>query len=233
MQAIILAGGRGERLRPLTDTLPKPMLPVGGKPVLWHQIMLLKKHGIADIVICGNYLFDSIRDYFGDGSAFGVGIRYIRESEPMGTGGPVKLAEGLLRGSFVLMMGDVMTNLDIAGLISFHEMKAGAATLVLRETDHPEDSDIVQLDSEGRVVRFFFKNENSKLGNLGNAGVFVFARSILDHIPEGPCNLERDVLAPLAAKEAMYGFVTSGYVRDMGTFERYGKVKSDFERGVL
>src|SRR3989338_6527928 len=103
MQAVILVGGRGERLRPLTDSIPKPMLPVDGKPVLWHQIMLLKKHGIHDIIICGHYLLSKIRDYFGSGKELGVSIEYVDEPQPLGTGGAVKNAQRWIKGDFVLL----------------------------------------------------------------------------------------------------------------------------------
>lgn len=233
MQSVILVGGRGERMKPLTDLLPKPMLPIKDNPVLWYQLMLLKKHGISDIIICGYYLFDTIKEYFSNGSAFGVSIKYVYEEEPLGTGGALKNAEHEIKEDFIVLNGDVVTNLNIKELVKFHKEKKGIATLVLRETDHPEDSDIVEINNENKVVRFFFKKDKNKVGNLGNTGIFVFKKEILDHIPNEPCILEKDVIAPIITFSPIYGYVSKDYIRDMGTFERYEKIKKDFESGVV
>ncbi|MBI2578434.1 MAG: nucleotidyltransferase family protein [Candidatus Aenigmarchaeota archaeon] len=233
MQCVILAGGRGERLRPLTDSLPKPMLPFGGKPLLEYHLSLLKRHGITDVVICGHYLFDSIKNHFGNGGAFGVKISYVHEEKPLGTGGAVKNAAGEIKEDFILLSGDVATNLDITALAGFHKEKNALATLVLRKTDHPEDSDTVQIDGQSRVTNFFFKDEKIKKGNLGNTGLFAFKKSILDRIPETPCNMEKDVVAGLIHDFPVYGYVSGDYIKDMGTFERYEKVRKDIESGAL
>lgn len=233
MQCVILAGGRGERLRPLTDTLPKPMLPFGGKPLLEYHLSLLKRHGVTDVVICGHHLFDSIKNRFGSGSEFGVKISYVYEEKPLGTGGAIKNAEGEIKEDFVLLSGDVATNLDITALAGFHKEKNALATLVLRKTDHPEDSDIVRIDGQNRVVNFFFRHDKSKSGNLGNTGLFAFSKDVLDYIPETHCNLEKDVVAVLIHDFPVYGYVSGDYIKDIGTFERYEKVKKDIESGAL
>jgi len=232
MQSVILVGGRGERMTPLTDLLPKPMLPIKDKPVLWYQLMLLKKHGIRDIIICGHYLFDTIKEYFGDGSDFDIKIKYVYEETPLGTGGALKNAEHEIKEDFVVLNGDVVTNLNITDLVRFHKEKNGIATLVLRETDHPEDSDIVQINEKNKVVRFFFKKDKDKIGNLGNTGLFIFNKEILNYIPKETCILEK-VLSNLASSLHLHGYVSRDYIRDMGTFERYERIKKDFENGVL
>lgn len=233
MQAVILVGGRGERLMPLTDSLPKPMLLVAGKPVLWHQIMLLKKHGIRDMIICGHYLFSKIRDCFGSGKELGVSIVYVDEPQPLGTGGAVKNAQRWINGDFVLLYGDVVTDLDITKLVEFHKKNLAAATLVLRKTDHPKDSDIVQIDKNNRVIKLFPKPHPDNVGDLGNTSLFALSRQILDHIPDRPCNLEHDVIAGLVSSLPIYGYVSADYIRDMGTPERLEKVRKDVESGAV
>ncbi len=227
LKAVILVGGRGERLKPLTDTSPKPMVPVKGKPVLQYQIELLKQHGVRNIVLCGHYLFEKIKDYFGNGEKFGVNIEYVDEETPLGTGGGIKNAERLIHGSFLVFMGDILTNLNLTSLIDFHIKHHGLGTLVIRETDHPDDSDLVKVDNNNKVLRIFKKHEKNKEGNLANTGFFVFNREILNKIPNGISNLEGDILYNIVGKEIIYGYLSSDYIKDVGTMERYKNVNSE------
>ncbi len=229
LKALILAGGRGERMRQLTDKLPKPMLPVAGKPVIQHQIELLRKHGIIKIVIAGHYLFEVIKNYFGSGEKFGVEIEYCDEEIPLGTGGAIRNAERFLSEveSFVVLSGDVMTEIDIKSLFQFHKNKKALATLVLRHTDHPYDSDIVEVDRDGRVKKIIGKGQ--KKSDTANTGNFVFQKEILNFIPKGFCIIEKDVLSQLCDSENIYGYLASEYTKDMGTPERYENVKKYFE----
>ncbi|MAF80301.1 hypothetical protein CL629_04470 [bacterium] len=229
MATLILAGGEGRRLRPLTETMPKPMVPIVGKPVLEHLIELNRKEGIKRIIISGSYMFDYIKEYFGDGSRFGVSIEYVDDGEePLGSGGPLKKCEDILPEHFVVMSGDAITNFAIHELVNMHMQKKGIATIVVRETDHPEDSDIIEVDDTGRAVHFFSKLEKEKKGDMGNTGLFVFKKEALAFAPEKG-NLEQDLLRPLIEKEKVYCYInTKYYIKDIGTKERYEKAEKDF-----
>lgn len=230
VKAIILAGGRGERLRPLTDKIPKPLIPVNGKPVLWHQIMLLKKYGVRDIVICGYYLFDKIKDYFGNGSKFGVNITYVNEKEPLGTGGAIRNSERLIKNTSIVIYGDEMVEMDISKLLKFHKTKGGLATVVVHKTDHPEDSDLIKLSGDCLVRDFFPKSERKpKNLKLAKSSVYVIEKSALKFIGQ-KCDFDRTVLPKLIKKKAAFGYLTDEYIKDMGTFERYEQVRKRFEK---
>lgn len=228
VKAIILAGGRGERLRPLTDKLPKPLLPINGKPVLWHQIMLLKKHGVRDIVICGHYLFDKIKDCFGDGSRFGVNITYVNEKEPLGTGGAIKNCERYIKNTSLVVYGDEMIEMDLSKLIQFHRNKGGLATIVVHETDHPHDSDLVETNKDGLVTAFFSKGGKKDL-KISKSSVYVIEPPVFKFI-EDKCDFDRTVLPKLINKKAVFGYLTDEYIKDMGTFERYEVIRKRFEK---
>ncbi|MBI2075758.1 MAG: HAD-IIIA family hydrolase [Candidatus Aenigmarchaeota archaeon] len=227
IKAIILAGGRGERLRPLTDKLPKPLIPINGKPVLWHQMMLLKKYGIRDIVICGHYLFDKIKKYFGNGKKFGVNITYVFEKEPLGTGGAIKNAERLIKNTSIVIYGDEMIEMDISRLLRFHKTKSGLATIVAHKTDHPEDSDLVEINKGGLVTGFFPKGSEKKGLKISKSSVYAIEPAAFKFI-EDKCDFDRTVLPKLINKKAAFGYLTDEYIKDMGTFERYEQVRKRF-----
>ena len=230
MPAVILAGGRGERMRPLTDTLPKPMLPVAGKPVIEWQLELLRRHGVKKVVICGHYLLDKIADYFGNGSRLGISIEYVDDGpEPLGSGGALKNLEGKVVSDFIVLSSDVMTTLDISALALAHASSEALATIVVRETDHPHDSDIVQVGADKKAVRFFPKKETEKVGNLGVTGASVLNSAVFKSIKNVPCNLEGDILADMIKRgENIRCHLSADYIRDMGTPERYERVQKDF-----
>ncbi len=232
-QAVILAGGRGERLKPLTDTLPKPMLPVAGKPLLEWQLLLLKNHGITNIIICASYISDKIKDYFGS-DWNGMKILYPEESQPMGTGGAIKncsewlAAKGggsSLDENFLVINGDVANLVDFSSIIDFHFSKGALATLVVRHSDHPKDSDILDVNENGRVIGFVGRGQDTK--TLANTGLFVLNKEIVKKIPDGFCTLEKDVIVK-HLDENVFAYISDEYIKDMGTLERYEKVKQDF-----
>lgn len=227
LNAVILVGGRGERMGPLTDALPKPMLPIRGVPIMERQIKLLKRHGIRNMVVCGHYLFGKIKDYFGDGSSFGVRLTYVDEAEPLGTGGAVKNAEEFITSDdFVLFNGDVATNVNVGNLIKFHLNKKSLATLVLRVTDHPLDSDAVEVDSSGLVTRFIGRDQEEI--RTANTGIMMLSKGFLKFMQRGFSSLEKDHIARFAGKEKIYGYVSSDYFKDIGTIERYNLVQEEF-----
>jgi len=227
-KAVILAGGRGERLWPLTKSIPKPMIEINGKPLLEHHINLLKRHGINEIIICASYLVDKIKEYFGNGSKFGVKIYYPEEKELLGTGGAIKNAAEYLKDteSFIVLSGDVVTNIDISSLIRFHNSHNGIATVVVRESDHPYDSDIIRLDKNNRVVEYIGRGQEDV--KTANTGISILRSEIVSLIPNGVSNLEKDILFSIINKEKIYGYMSKDYIKDMGTHERLEKVRKEF-----
>jgi histidinol-phosphate phosphatase family protein len=229
MQAVILAGGKGERLG--LKNIPKVMVRIGSKPLLQRQIELLVSFGITDIVLCVKHLSEKIKKYFGNGEKFGAKIIYSEEDDFLGTAGALKLAEDLLEKNFILLYGDIMLDMNLAKLVTYHKKKKGIATLVVHPSDHPEDSDIVDVDKDGRVKKIWRPKEGEKFRNLTNAAVFVFSKKITKYIPGKKfANIERDIL-PLVLErgEHIYAYETDEYIKDIGTPERLKKVKNDFK----
>ena len=239
MQAVIMAGGKGTRLAELTrDEIPKPMVELAGKPLLLWQIERLKENGIQDILLVIGHLGSVIRDYFGDGSRFGVKIRYFEEKEPLGTAGSFYYLKDLIRDEeFLMMSGDLMFDIDFDRMVQFHREKKAAATLFVHPNGHPYDSDLLVLDEEERVIRFDSKHNTRDYWyeNCVNAGIFVFGRRIFDYVPEPvKRNLENDVIqAMVQSGEAVYGYRSPEYVKDVGTMERIHQTQQDLERGII
>jgi mannose-1-phosphate guanylyltransferase/phosphomannomutase len=184
MKAVILAGGKGTRMGEFTKEIPKPMLQVGGKPILEHQINLLHRYGFAEVFVLVNYLKDSIIDYFGNGEKFGITINYYEEKEPLGTVGGVKEIEELLTDDFLILYGDVMIDMHLGRLIEFHKNHKSECTLVLHPNDHPFDSDLVDISENHQVTEFFPKphDSNKYYKNLVNAGAYIFSPIILSFL---------------------------------------------------
>ena len=236
MKAVILAGGKGTRLAEYTREVPKPMLKVGGISILEHQINLLIKYQVNEIIILVNYLKDIIINHFGDGSTYGVNIRYFAEDKPLGTVGGIKEVEEWLDEEFFVLYGDVMVNMDLNRLLNFHNKKESQCTLVLHPNNHPYDSDLVEIDSEGRVVDFHPKphDDLNYYRNLVNAGVYFFSPNILNYLEKGKkADFGREVFPRIFADLNMYGYFTSEYMKDMGTPDRWEEVNDDFHSGKI
>lgn len=234
MQAVILAGGRGTRLG--NSEIPKVMIRIGGTPVLEHQIELLKKNGINEVILCVKHVSKAIKDYFGNGGRFGVKITYSEEKNFLGTAGAVRFARKKIKGDFLLLYGDVMLNMDISKLVEYHKKKKGVATLVVHKSDHPHDSDIIDIGPDGRIRRFLGKPKpGQKFKNVTNAAVYVMKKSVLDSVPEGrPSDFGGDIFPEMVEKSAkVYGYETREYIKDMGTPERLMRVSRDFSRGII
>ena len=236
MKALILAGGKGTRLAEHTHRIPKPMIEVGGKPILLHQIELLKSYGISDITILVNHLSETIIAYFGDGSNFGVTITYHNEKEPLGTAGCLKDIESKINEDFLLLYGDVMINMDLNRLIEFHHKSDSDCTLVVHPNDHPQDSDLVEIDENGRVTAFHPKphEEGKYYRNLVNAGLYVLSPTILKFLKKGrKADFGQDVFPAIYKKINIYGYNTAEYLKDMGTPSRLEKVTEDYFSGRI
>lgn len=236
MIAAIVAGGKGTRLKEVSGEIPKPMVPVCGRPVLEHQVELLQRWGAREIHILTGYRGDVIEDYFGNGERFGLTIRYHREKEPLGTAGCVAAIEGLVDEPFLLLYGDIMLDMKLDDLFAFHREKGAAATVVVHPNDHPHDSDLVVMTEDGLIQGFIPKNRKpTYYPNRVSAAVYVLSTAVFRYIPSGSAaDFVKDVFPPmLAAGERMFGYKTAEYVKDMGTTERYHKVSRDFESGKI
>ena len=240
MQALILAGGKGTRLRPLTVYTPKPIVPVMNRPFLLYQIEILAKAGIEDIILSLSYQPDKIAVLLGDGSEFGVNLRYLTEPSPMGTGGAYRYAAETLRQAVVVLNGDILTDIDISSLIDFHVSKSASATLALATVKDPTAYGLVETGKDREVLRFLEKPKAEAIRSGGvntvNAGIYVLEPAILELIPEGEArSFEYDVFpAILEKKLPFYGYVMADtYWRDLGNPNSYLEAHHDFFNGRL
>ncbi|HLX78657.1 MAG TPA: sugar phosphate nucleotidyltransferase [Acidimicrobiales bacterium] len=236
MKAVIMAGGEGTRLRPLTTSLPKPMLPMAGRPMAERVITLLRKHGIDEIIITVAFLANTIRTYFGDGSEFGVSIDYATEETPLGTAGSVLNAREELDERFLVISGDVLTDIDLTELIRFHDDHKATATLALKPMENPLEFGIVITDEDGRIERFLEKPTWGQVfSDRVNTGIYVLDPSVLDEIPVGrPSDFSSEVFPVLLEEgQPLFGFTTDRYWEDVGTTDAYLKAHADvLERRV-
>ncbi len=234
MKALILAAGEGTRLRPLTETTPKVMVPIGGKPALEHIIALCRKHGIVELALNLHYLPDQITDYFGDGSKFGVKIRYLHEAELSGDAGPIKKLEDYFEDTFLVMTGDNLTTVDLTKMAEFHRQKWGLATVAVVQDDDRESikrRGCVLLGDDGKISRFEEKLARP-FSNLVSGHIWIFENRIFDYIPRDRHYMIGYQLVPelFRSNEPIYGHLLSNneYLEDFGTIERYQKCLDDF-----
>lgn len=230
LKAVILAGGQGTRLRPLTSHLPKSMLPVLNRPFLEHTMTYLKKYRVEHTILALSYLPYIIRDYFGDGSNLGMQLTYIIENDPMGTAGAVKNAEQYLTSTFAVLNGDIFTELDIDNMLTFHRRKGAKATIALTWVDDPSAFGVVETDSDGRVKHFIEKPGPDQVAtNWINAGIYILEPEVLKHVPENSHYMFEQGLFPLllGIGEPVYGYPFNGYWLDMGTPEKYLHLNCD------
>ena len=236
MKALLLAGGFGTRMRPLTERLPKPMAPVGNRPWLEHLIAGLKQQGIDEIVMAVKHYPERIIDYFGDGGKWGVTIRYTHEPVPLGTAGAIKNAEPLLGGRFVAINADIVHRADIRALVKAHEEAGALVTIGLVEVADPSQFGVVEQTEDGRIVRFVEKPPRGEApSNRINAGIYIMEPEALRSIPAGrEVSIERETFPSLiAAGRRVQGADIGGYWMDMGTSERYRRIHWDLLDGKL
>lgn len=240
MQAVILVGGEGRRLRPLTDTKPKPMLRLVDRPFVEHQLDHLRRFGVDHVVFSCGYLPEALTDYFGDGARVGMRLSYVVDPEPLGTGGAIKNAESELDPSAPLLVlnGDVLTDLDLAALIRQHTASGVDGTLALTPVDDPSRYGLVRLFDDRRVEEFLEKPSADQLRPgepfLINAGTYLFTPAVLSAIPAGRASsIERDIFPVLAAEGRLAGFPSDAYWRDIGTPDSYRDAHLDVLSGVV
>ena len=230
MKAVIMAGGEGTRLRPLTCNLPKPMVPIVHKPMMEHILNLLKAHSIHEIASTLWYLPQDVMDYFGDGSQFGVSMEYFVEEEPLGTAGSVKNAEDFLNETFVVVSGDSLTDIDLSKAVAFHRERNAVATLVLTRVANPLNYGIVITGEDGRIRQFLEKPSWSEVfSDTVNTGIYVLEPEVLQEFAKGQnVDFSRDLFPKLLAKEApIYGYIADGYWSDVGNLEVYRQAQQD------
>jgi len=236
MKAIIMAGGEGSRLRPLTCDLPKPMVPVMNVPIMEHIINLLKNHGITEIGVTLMYLPQKIKDYFGNGSHFGVNLHYFTEDIPLGTAGSVKNAGDFLDDTFIVISGDSLTDMDITKAIEFHREKKSKATIVLTRVDVPLEYGVVITDKKGAITGFLEKPSWSEVfSDTVNTGTYILEPEIMDYLEYGKKTDFSQDLFPLLLdkKEPMYGYIMSDYWCDIGDLQAYLQAHYDALEGKV
>jgi mannose-1-phosphate guanylyltransferase len=236
MNALLLAGGLGTRLRPLTENLPKPMALVANRPWLEHLIIHLKKQGIRDFVIAAKHYAERIQNYFGDGKELGVTIRYSIEDTLRGTAGAIKHAESFLDDRFIVVNADIIHAVELLPLLEFHKQHGGGVTIGLTEVDDPSHYGVVDQSPDGRILRFVEKPRIEEApSNRINAGIYIMEKQVLRYIPKDrEVSIERETFPLLIEKQVgVYGQVISGYWMDMGTKERYRKVHWDLLNRTL
>jgi len=235
VKAVIMAGGEGTRLRPLTSNQPKPMLPLANRPMMEHVIRLLKEHGFDDIVVTLAFMPHAIRTYFGDGSEFGVNLSYATEESPLGTAGSVRNAKDKLDEPFLVISGDVLTDIDLSAIVAFHSERGALATLGLKAMDNPLDFGIVIIKDDGTIERFLEKPTWGQVfSDTVNTGIYVLQPEIFDYVPEGKVDWSEDVFpALLAAGKPLFGYVAEGYWEDVGTLEAYVEAHHDVLDGKV
>ncbi len=236
MRAVLMAGGSGTRLRPLTCDLPKPMVPVLNRPIAQHIVNLLRHNGITEIITTLHYLPNILRDYFQDGSAFGVQMSYaVEEDEPLGTAGCVKNIAELLDGTFLVISGDSITDFDLRAAIAFHKQRKSKATIVLTAVPNPLEFGLVITDELGRIQRFLEKPSTSEVfSDTVNTGIYILEPEVLNYLPQGESDFSKDLFPTLLEKGVdIYGYVAKGYWCDVGSLETYREAQYDALMGVV
>jgi mannose-1-phosphate guanylyltransferase/phosphomannomutase len=230
MKAVVMAGGEGTRLRPLTSNQPKPMVSIVGKPCMEHIIELLKQHGFEDVIVTVAFLPQAIRSYFGGGESLGIDLSYSVEESPLGTAGSVRLAAGRLDDTFLVISGDALCDVDLTKLVEFHRQNEASVTIGLKSVANPLEFGIVVTDEDGRIERFLEKPSWGQVfSDTINTGIYVLEPEVLRHIPaDRPFDFSKE-LFPLLLEmgRPMYGYVMDGYWQDIGNLDQYRQANFD------
>jgi mannose-1-phosphate guanylyltransferase len=235
VQALILAGGEGTRLRPLTSTVPKPVVPLVDRPFISFMLEWLRRHGVDDVILSCGFMADGVRDVLGDGSALGIRLRYVEEPAPLGTGGALKYAEDLLDERFFMLNGDVLSDMDLTAQLAQHERTGARATLALVPVADPSAFGLVRRNPDNSVTGFVEKPNPDQIDtNLINAGAYILEREILAGMAPAGTNIsiERDVFPSLVGT-GLFGYEQRGYWLDIGTPAGYLQATYDILEGIV
>lgn len=235
MKVVIMAGGRGTRIASVNAEVPKPMIEIAGKPILHWQIECLCAQGYTDIILSVGHLSHIIQTYFGDGSAFGVSIAYVVETEPLGTAGALHFLRGRVQEDFLLLNGDLIFDVDIGRFYERHKALGGMATLLTHPNDHPYDSGIILADDSNRVTEWLHKEDaRTFYRNRVNAGLHFLSPAILDlFVEKKRVDLDRDILQPMIASGTLFAYDSPEYIKDVGTPGRFFAVEQDIKDGIV
>ena len=230
MKAVILAGGIGTRMRPLTYVIPKAILPIGGKPLLEHMIRYLKEYGITEAIVCVAYLKNQIMDHFKDGRDLGTEIQYAESDMPLGTAGQLKTAEKYVSDTFVAMNGDIITSLNLGKLINFHKKMGGIGTIALKKFEVPVPYGHIEVDANSNIERF---TEKPTFSFMANAGIYVLQPKIFRYIPQNRvASLEKETFPTMLEKgEKLSGYYEDVYWADVGTITDFERVDKELLSG--
>jgi mannose-1-phosphate guanylyltransferase / phosphomannomutase len=233
MKAVIMAGGEGTRLRPLTANQPKPMVPLGNRPMMEHIVRHVHNHGFRDIVVTVQFLASQVRNYFGDGSDMGVDLTYATETNPLGTAGSVRNAREQLQETFLVISGDALTDVDLGELVAFHRSSGAMATVALKRMENPLEFGIVITREDGRIERFLEKPHWGQVfSDTINTGIYVLEPEVFEHIPDGPSDFAGDIFPKLLELGVpLFGFVVDGYWEDVGNLDAYQRAHQDILDG--
>ena len=235
MKIVIMAGGKGTRIAQVNATVPKPMIPIEGKPILEYQIETLKNQGYTDIILIVGHMGNVIQEYFGDGAEFGVQISYIIEEQPLGTAGALYFLKDEIKDDFLLLNGDIIFDVNIQKFLEYHCKQGTVATILTHPNSHPYDSGIIIADEKKRVINWLHKeDERLWCKNRVNAGLHMLSPRIFDLFTEvKKCDLDRDILKPLIKDRELSVYDSPEYIKDMGTPDRYYAVIEDIKSGKV
>ncbi|MFA5857133.1 MAG: sugar phosphate nucleotidyltransferase [Candidatus Pacearchaeota archaeon] len=236
-QVVILVGGLGQRFYPVTETIPKPMVEINGRPFLEIKLESIKRYGLKNIVLCVGHLGHMIEEYFGTGEKFGLNIKYAYEKELLGTAGAIKNAEEFIEDDFIAMNGDTYIPVDFDELIKFHESHSHPMTMVVANATNPKEQELVEID-EGIIRKIYKRNTiehdnhiENNLKPLINGGVYIIRKNLLNEIPKGKkVSIEHEIFPKLEGK--MGGFTHTGYIKDLTNQNFWDEIKDDFNKGI-
>lgn len=232
MKAVIIAGGEGTRVRSVTkDVIPKCLLKINNKTIIEYQIDSLKKYGIDEVIIVVGYLASEVRKYFGDGSKFGISIKYYEEKCALGTGGSLYYINSMIDDDFILLYGDTFLNINFDNMIKFHYKKKALVTLLSHYTKYYKDCNLILCNKKRQVLSFLEKGSNIE-NMLCNGGVYIFSKSIFNYVSEGKLDLEKDIISKVLCTKKVYSYYSNELVYDVGTVDRYMDVVNFFEKKV-
>ena len=226
---LILAGGKGTRLKPITDEIPKPLIPLHNQPIMQYTIDLFKKYGISKVIVCIGHMGEKIKEHFRDGKQLGIEIIYVEEKDPMGTAGPLSLAKKYLTETFVMCNADELKNIDLFDMFLFHKEHGAIGTIALTTVDDPSAYGVAKLEGS-KILEFIEKPKKEEApSKLINSGLYILEPEILKYIPDAPASIEREVFPKVAKDGKLFGYPFSGQWFDTGNFERYEKARKEWK----